>query len=151
MINTFESPIIIEINDDVQTGLKRKAEYKTLIDNRIYKQLSTTWLVKYYQNVNGTYGEEITSEGISSYSRNLIADNFTLVDASQQGAYVAKWDSEKWINIQTGQEYTQSEIDANPYLYGEYDWFMYIAETQSIIINDLIRNAGNLAAAANRF
>lgn len=151
MINTFEVPIIIDINDDVQTGLKRKAEYITMIDNRRTKELSTTWIVKYYQNLNGQYGQEISSEGITVYTRNLIATNDTLVDASQQGAYVAKKINDVWINIQTGEEFTQAEIDANPNLYGEYDFFMLIAETQPSIINDLIRNAGNLAAQANRF
>jgi hypothetical protein len=151
MINTFEAPIIIEINDDPQTGLKRKAEYQTLIENRHTKELVTIWNVHYYQNLNGEYGDLVTSQGISSYSRNLIATNDTLVDASQQGAYVAKKINGVWINIQTGQEYTQAEIDANSYLYGEYDFFMLIAETQPSIINDIIRNAGMLAASMNRF
>jgi hypothetical protein len=151
MINTFEAPIIIEINDDPQTGLKRKAEYQTLIENRHTKELVTIWNVNYYQNLNGQYGDLITSQGISSYSRNLIATNDTLVDASQQGAYVAKKINGVWINIQTGQEYTQAEINANDYLYGEYDFFMLIAETQPSIINNIIRQAGNQAAQANRF
>jgi len=151
MINTFEAPIIIEINDDPQTGLKRKAEYQTLIENRHTKELVTIWNVNYYQNLNGQYGDLITSQGISSYSRNLIATNDTLVDASQQGAYVAKKINGVWINIQTGQEYTQTEIDGNDYLYGEYDFFMLIAETQPSIINNIIRNAGLLAASMDRY
>jgi hypothetical protein len=151
MINTFEAPIIIEINDDPQTGLKRKAEYQTLIENRHTKELATIWNVHYYQNLNGEYGDLVTSQGISSYSRNLIATNDTLVDASQQGAYVAKKINGVWINIQTGQEFTQEDIDANEHLYGEYDFFMLIAETQPSIINNIIRQAGNQAAQANRF
>jgi hypothetical protein len=147
MINTFESPIIIEINDDVQTGLKRKAQYQSLIENRHTKELCTTWIVRYYDATN----QEVTSRGIQAYSRNLIATNDTLVDASQQGAYVAKRDGDKWINIQNGQEYTQAEINANEHLYGEYDFFMLIAETQPSIINNIIRQAGNQAAQANRF
>ena len=75
MINTFEAPIVLDINNDNQTGLKRKAFYQTLIDNRITKELCTTWLVRYYENNNGEYGEQITSEGILPYSRNLIANN----------------------------------------------------------------------------
>jgi hypothetical protein len=151
MINTFEAPIVLDINNDNQTGLKRKAFYQTLIDNRITKELCTTWLVRYYENNNGEYGEQITSEGILPYSRNLIANNDTLVDASQDGAYVAKKINGVWINIQTGVEFTQAEINANDYLYGEYDFFMLIAETQPSIINDIIRNAGMLAASMNRF
>jgi hypothetical protein len=151
MINTFEAPIIIEINDDPQTGLKRKAEYQTLIENRHTKELVTIWNVNYYQNLNGEYGDLVTSQGISTYSRSLIATNDTLVDASQQGAYVAKKVNGIWINIQTGQEYTQAEIDANDYLYGEYDFFMLIAETQPSIINNIIRNAGLLAASMDRY
>lgn len=151
MINTFQSKIIIDINDDSITGLKRKAEYQMMIDNRTTNEVITSWLVRYYANNNGQYGQQIVSEGISPYSRNLIANNDTLVDASQGGSYVAKRDGDKWITVQTGQEYTQAEIDANEHLYGEYDFFMMIAETQPSIINNIIRQAGNQAAQANRF
>lgn len=151
MINTYNVSIVLDINDDQQTGLKRKASYQTLFDNRLVKELSTSWKIDYYQNIEGQYGNQITIPGVGSYIVNLRADNETLVDASQQGAYVAKKNGNKWINIQTGEEFTQAEIDANPNLYGEYDFFMLIAETQPSIINDLIRNAGDLASQANRF
>ena len=151
MINTFEALIVLDINDDNQTGLKRRAFYQTLIDNRLTKELSTTWLVRYYENNNGQYGQQIVSEGISPYSRNLIANNDTLVDASQEGKYIAKKIEGVWINLQTGEEFTQEDIDANPYLYGEYDFFMVVAETQPSIINNIIRNAGMLASSMNRF
>jgi hypothetical protein len=153
MINTFENNIILNISDDI-TGLKRQAKFDCLIHNVNTKQLPTNWTVNYYLNDGGDYGELVTSEGIKPYSRQLIADNNTLVDATKFGTteyYVAKYNGTDFINVIDGEIFTQADIDANPNLYGEFDFFCYISATQPIIIDDLITSAGQLAADANRF
>lgn len=153
MLNTFENSIVISLPDDI-TGLKRKAKFQCLIHNVETKELTTNWVVNYYINDNGDYGELVSSEGIRPYGRQLIADNNTLVDATKFGTieyYVAKKVGGDFIHLVDGEIFTEEDIEANPYLYGEFDFFCYVAATQPTIIDNLITSAGQLASISNRF
>lgn len=108
---------------DVQVGntiLKRKAQLFTMIYNQNNKSLVLNWVVKYYADNEGEYGEELTASGISSYSKESVANNTVFVNPST-GAFVA---------------------EGTPGAIGQYDFFYYLAENKDINVHDLIRAYG---------
>ena len=108
---------------DVQVGntiLKRKAQLFTMIYNQNNKSLVLNWVVKYYADNEGEYGEELTASGISSYSQESVANNTVFVNPST-GAFVA---------------------EGTPGAIGQYDFFYYLAENKDINVHDLIRAYG---------
>lgn len=100
-----------------QLSLKRKAKLFTMTYNQHLKYLVLTWLV--------TYPDLVDVSGISSYSKESIADNTTMVD------------------VNTGTILTPDADGNYPGDYtGQYDWFNMIAETQPIKVHDMIRQYG---------
>jgi hypothetical protein len=115
-------PIKISIPDLVinQTKIKRKAELHTMIYNQASKSLVLNWKVSYYADSSGHFGQPININGISSYSKESIANNTVFVNPST-GAFVA---------------------EGTPGAIGQYDFFYYLAENQDINVHDLIRAYG---------
>lgn len=116
------APIKINITDVVinQTKIKRKAELHTMIYNQANKSLVLNWKVSYYADSSGHFGQPININGISSYSKESIANNTVFVNPST-GAFVA---------------------EGTPGAIGQYDFFYYLAENQDINVHDLIRAYG---------
>jgi hypothetical protein len=124
-------PVQIEIDiPDLILGtvtLKRKATVFTMTYNQATKTLTLTWIVS-YTDLQGI-------KGLSSYSKESIADNSTMVDVAT-GAIIHPVTT---TDAATG-ETTTSYGDGN-YI-GQYDWFNMIAETLSIKVHNLIRQYG---------
>jgi hypothetical protein len=120
-------PIKITIPDLVinQTKIKRKAELFTMIYNQANKSLVLNWKVSFYSDSSGHYGQPININGISSYSKESVANNTVFVNPST-GAFVEK-DEEG--------NYPEGSM-------GQYDFFYYLAENQDINVHDLIRAYG---------
>ena len=119
---TYDSPqITIDISDVTinNTVLKRKATLFTMIYNQKSKTLVLNWTVSFYANNNGDYGESMSAIA-PSYSRETIADNTTFVNP------------------------VNGNILENPtgVVMGQYDWFYMIAETQPVLVNNMIRQYG---------
>ncbi len=111
--------IIIDIPDLVvgDISLKRKAELFTMTYNQTKKFLKLTWIVS-YPDLQGI-------KGLSSYTKESIADNTTIVD------------------VATGNILTADENGNYPGDYiGQYDWFNMVAETQTVQVHDMIRQYG---------
>ena len=132
-IQTFENNIVIDLPNDPKSGLKRKAIYETMIDNKKVKRLSIAWRV-YSVDDNGN---PINSPLIKDYGIELKAENTTIVDAAAEGAYVLNPDDPQYENSET--------------LFGEYDFFTRVATYQPLVVYTMIQNKGLQAAAAGRF
>lgn len=119
-------PIKINISDVVinQTKIKRKAELHTMIYNQANKALVLTWKVSYFADSSGFFGQPININGISSYSKESIANNTVMVNPTT-GAIVP--------------DSTEGAI-------GQYDFFYSLAENQNINVHDLIRAYGAAVA-----
>ncbi|MEO6721441.1 MAG: hypothetical protein ABIN67_13820 [Ferruginibacter sp.] len=120
--------IEIEIPDvELQgTTLKRKAKLFTLTYNQNAKALTLTWIVSYYiLDNNGGYGSLLEMPGISTYSKESIADDTTMVDV-QTGAILLP---------NTDNNYAGDYI-------GQYSWFNMVAENSPLKVHDLIRAYG---------
>lgn len=114
-------PVNIEIDiPDLVLGevtLKRKATLFTMIYNQAVKYLALSWIV--------SYPDIDSAKGISSYTKESVADNSTMVD------------------VTTGAVLTPDEAGnyAGDYI-GQYDWFNLMAETQQLKVHDMIRAYG---------
>lgn len=119
-------PIRITIPDLVinQTKIKRKAELFTMIYNQANKALVLNWKVTYYADSSGSFGQPININGISSYSKESIANNTVFVNPAT-GAIVSA---------------------ETPGAIGQYDFFYYLAENKDINVHDLIRAYGAAVA-----
>ena len=91
--------------------------------NLTYKTLALSWEVSHYANDNGMYGEPLTF--IPNYSKENIADNSTLVDAS--GSFV----------------YPDADGNYPSDAIGQFDWFNNLGENAQINVHNLIRQYGN--------
>ncbi|MBC7535108.1 MAG: hypothetical protein H7258_05385 [Ferruginibacter sp.] len=112
------------------TVLKRKAKLFTMIYNQSVKQLVLSWIVMYYaQAANDTYGDLISEKGISSYTKESIADNGTMVSPTGE---ILIPDAEGNYD------------EAQPRL-GQYDFFYSAAQTTPIQVHTMIRNYGLMA------
>jgi hypothetical protein len=119
-------PISIEIPDVSihNTNFKRKAELFTMTYNQAHKYLALSWVITYYADSSGHYGQPIDLNGISSYTKESIANNTVKVNPST-GAIVA---------------------DGTPGAVGQYDFFYSMAEEMEINVHDLIRAYGAAVA-----
>jgi hypothetical protein len=133
--------IKIDIPDLVVNGisLKRTATLFTMIYNQAVKSLTLAWIVE-YTDLQGI-------KGLSSYTKESIADNTTMVDVNT-GAII------KPTQVQDTNQDGTPKVDENgdpvmiyqivydgDYI-GQYDWFNNLAETQAIGVHDLIRQYG---------
>jgi len=123
--------IIIDIPDLVvgELFLKRKAELFTMTYNQSSKYLTLTWIVS-YPDLQGI-------KGLSSYAKESIADNRTMVDVAT-GAILSPLKDENGENILD--ENGNNTYEGN--YVGQYDWFNMVAETQSVKVHDMIRQYG---------
>lgn len=138
----------IEIEIDIpdlivnEIALKRKAKLFTLIYNQATKTLVLSWIVS-YTDLQGV-------KGLSSYSKESIADNNTIVDVSTGAILtpiitdVPELDANgNPVLDAAGNPVIASQDISYPGNYiGQYDWFNMIAETQPIKVHDLIRQYG---------
>lgn len=127
----MNTPILIEIPDVAigDTILKRKAQLHTMIYNQTTQSLVLSWVITYFADNGGEYGEELTNKGISSYSHEQIANDTVMV------------------NPTTGAFYEKDEDGNYPSdAIGQYTFFYNLAENANINVHDLVRTYG---AAAN--
>lgn len=139
---TYNTPQIeIEITDKVIGGtiLKRKATLHTMIYNQATKALSLSWVVKYFANDSEDYGDMISVPGIVSYSQESIADNRTTVNVLT--GEILKPEDEIIETIE-GVETRTGTWDGVDNTMGQYDWFYMMAETQPLMVHELISAYG---------
>lgn len=117
-------PIKIEIPSVSINGTKllRKAELIEMVYNQKIKFVKLSFLVSYYSDSLGFYGEEINIKGINPYIKDVLADNKTFVNPLN-GDILEKGNDGK---------YQEPNI-------GQYDFFYYISQNQKLIVHDLIR------------
>ena len=126
----MNNPILIEIPDVVIGGtiLKRKAELNTMIYNQSTQSLVLSWIVSYFSDNNGSYGEEIAINGLAKYRQEQIANDTVMVNPTN-GAFYEK-DAEG--------NYPSDAI-------GQYTFFYNLAENANINVHDMIRAYGAAA------
>lgn len=136
---TYSTPQIeIEITDKVIGGtiLKRKATLHTMIYNQASKALSLSWVVKYFADDSGDYGAAINVPGIATYSQESIADNRTVVDVAT-GTILEPED--EILDVDGERTGTWPGVDDTM---GQYDWFYMMAETNPLMVHELISAYG---------
>jgi len=124
--------IQLEIPDYVvsETILKRRARLITMTYNLKAKYFALGWQVGYYENLaDGSYGAPIEQDGITSYSKETVADNTVMVD------------------VTNGQVVLPDEEGNYPVDYtGQYDYINNLLETTPVMIHEILRNYGNQIA-----
>lgn len=118
-------PIVLEIPNKIvdNTIVKRKAILTEMVYNQVHKVLSITWEVEHFSQMpDDTYGTSLKS---------------TLAPSKIK---ISKADNDRLVNPTTGQKLTNT--DGVDYM-GEYDWFYMMAETQPLMVHNLIRQYGN--------
>jgi hypothetical protein len=131
-------PVEIEIDipsiEIDNTLIKRKAHFFALIYNRKSKEVSLSWDVKHYAATATGYGEYLSF--IPDWSKTSLADNTTMCDVSN-GFPIEK--------IVIGQDEDGNDIiDYDPAIdyTGQYDFFSNLAETQQVLIHQMIIQFG---------
>lgn len=122
-------------------SLKRKAKLFTMTYNQHLKFLVLSWLV--------SYPDLLEVKGFTTYSKESIADNTTMVDVNT-GEILAPIITEVPLldgdgnptKDADGNEITTQEISYPGDYIGQYDWFNMIAETQPVKVHDMIRQYG---------
>jgi hypothetical protein len=151
---SFNNPILlIPISDLVAgiTKIKRKAQLNFLLYHPANKQLTVSVQVfSYAANEDDSYGAQFDESLIKSYETTFVAKiGENLVDVSN-GFYLCDSNNEYLPDTQT------SEPVLNPALAGknyaeEFDFFNNIANTEAVIINDMIKNFVLFADSQGRF
>lgn len=126
MQHNFDYDIVVEISDVTlgDTIIKRKATFETLIYNKRAKSLVVSWLIEYFANENGGYGEKLQLPGVSAYSKELIAGQASYIDLATQQLLVPGEDGQ----ITFPENYST-----------EFEFYNMIAETKQVVIHQLIR------------
>ncbi len=127
----FNFDIVVTIPDVVlgDTILKRKATFETLIYNKKSDSLSVGWLIEYFGNNAGDYGDKIDLKGVSSYGSELVAAQNSFIDlATQQLFYEADLQKDADGVVTDSRNYTT-----------EFEFYNMVAETQTVNIHSLIR------------
>lgn len=117
---------LIEIELEAFKGIRRKASLMGLNFELSNNRVVTIWNVIPLDDD----GEELITDMLRPYQRQLIADNTTFVDPTNEGNYCAADD---------------------PNAVGEYDFYRYIAGYVPTIVEDLIVLTGERASALGRF
>lgn len=118
-----------------QTIIKRKAKFFSLIYNRESKEVALAWIVKHYAATANGYGEYLSF--INDWGKTSVADNTTMCDVTN-GFPIYK--------IVIGQDENGEDIlDYDPAINytGQYDFFSNLAETQPVLIHQMIIQFGN--------
>ena len=117
---------LIDISNDPNSNLWRKVRWSGFDDMRDYGRLH--FEVLYFN----TFGIEINAQGISSYTKELIADNSTPVNASGDFSF---------------------NSDGSPLwgdgILGEYDFLVASVNSPTALISVLVKMIRNAAAIAD--
>jgi len=111
-------------------GVNRKAIFECLIYNQRSKTVTTQWGI--YPTT--AEGQIITSAMFRTATKELIADESTMVNPATGDYVVADADG----------NYPEGSIT-------EYAYFVYVAENVPVKVHELILAAGQKAVAAGRF
>jgi hypothetical protein len=132
-------PVEIEIEipsiEIDETIIKRKAKLFSLIYNKSSKEVALAWTVKHYAATATGYGAYLTF--IPDWSLTSVADNTTMCDVTN-GFPIYK--------IVVGQDENGNDIlDYDPAINytGQYDFFSNLAETQPVMIHQMMIQFGN--------
>ena len=123
--------IVLNISDTVFNGtvIKRKASLFTMTYNLQYQYLSLNWTIQHYAYINdSTYGSYLGGL-IPDKVKETIADNSVIVDV-RNGSFLQP-DS-------TGIYPAGISI-------GQFNFFQLASSTQPILVEDMIRNYGEMA------
>jgi len=136
-INLPPVEIEIEIPDIVidETIIKRKAKCFSLVYNRNSQEVALAWTVKHYAATATGYGEYLSF--IPDWGLTSVADNTTMCDVTN-GKPIYK--------IVVGQDENGNDImDYDPAINytGQYDFFSNLAETQPVMIHQMMIQFGN--------
>lgn len=135
MIQEYREPIIINIDD--MYGFQRKAEYIHLIDNYYTQTTVIRVRIRWYK-------EDIEindiSRNITSYEKEIIADNFTLVNINTGVPVMTVTEFNNMYQIETENGITWKEDTPTNYM-KESDYYCYIRDNVPILIKQLIVNA----------
>jgi len=127
----IEIPSIV--NDE--TTILRKAKCFSLIYNRNSQEVALAWTVKHYAATTNGYGEYLSF--IDDWGLTSVADNTTMCDVTN-GKPIYK--------IVVGQDENGNDImDYDPAINytGQYDFFSNLAETQPVMIHQMMIQFGN--------
>ena len=119
-----------------QTVIKRKAKLFSLIYNKGSKEVSVAWIVQHYAATAEGFGEYLSF--IPDWSKTSVADNTTMCNVTN-GFPIQK--------IVIGQDENNVDIlDYDPAINytGQYDFFSNLAQTQPVMIHEMIMQFGNL-------
>ena len=132
ILSNAQEQIEIQIPDIVinSSVLKRKAKLFTMTYNQQAKYVALNWIVSYYSDSSGYYGQPISINGVSNYSKETVANNTVMVNPTT-GAFV----------------YKNEEGDYPIGSIGQYDFFWRISEYNEVNVHNLIRSYG--AAVTN--
>ena len=145
-IQLSKEEIRISIPNLVQnnTTIVREAYMQSMNYNTDAKQVIISWRVQHFSiNIDGTKGDSLDNI-IPDYTRETIAHNETMCDISNG------YPIEPRVSIDA--DLTAVEPPAPDYSWfegnytGQYDFFAYLAETQPIMVNQMIRNFGLMVA-----
>jgi hypothetical protein len=119
-----------------ETLILRKAKFFILLYNRDSKEVALTWIVRHFAaTANNGYGDYLPF--IEDWSKQSLADNTTMCDVTN-GFPIQK--------IVVGQDENGNDImDYDPAIdyTGQYDYFSNLAETQPVLIHQMIIQFGN--------
>lgn len=118
-----------------QTLIKRKAKLFSLIYNKKSKEVSIAWTVQHYAAAADGYGEYLSF--IPDWSKTSVADNTTMCDVTN-GFPIEM--------IEVGKDAEgQPIMDYDPAINytGQYDFFSVLAESQPVLIHQMIIQFGN--------
>lgn len=132
-------PIEIEIAiPDIEIGqtlIKRKAKLFSLIYNKGSKEVAVAWTVQHYAATAEGYGDYLSF--IPDWSLTSVADNTTMCDITN-GFPIEK--------VEVGQDENGNPImdyDQKVNYTGQYNFFCQLAETQPVMIHQMIIQFGN--------
>jgi hypothetical protein len=118
------------------TVIRRKAKLFSLIYNKGSKEVSVAWTVKHYAATTADgYGQYL--DFIPDWSKTSVADNSTMCDVTN-GFPIQM--------IEVGHDEDGDPIfDYDPAINytGQYDFFSHLAETQPVLIHQMIIQFGN--------
>jgi len=119
-------PRVVEIDLEPFKGIKRKASLVSLLFDVQFSRVVITWNVIPLDDD----GNELITDMLRPYQRQLLADNTTFVDPTNEGNYCAPDD---------------------PNAVGEYDFYRYLAGYVPTVVEDMIVLTGSRGAALGRF
>ena len=135
-LSTPEIEIEIPSIEIGSTVIRRKAKLFSLIYNKGSKEVAIAWTVQHYAATTADgYGEYLAF--IPDWSKTSVADNTTMCDVTN-GFPIQM--------IQLGQDEDGDPLygyDPAINYTGQYDFFCHLAETQPVLIHQMIIQFGN--------